>query len=72
MRELRFAPATDLIIDIFNCDDTSDAEVIAAAKAIETQRIKRSDDTAISGGGKVTLSDDSEETFIFGDTANRI
>lgn len=49
MRELRFVPATDLIIDIFSCDETSDAEVIAAAKAIEEQRLNHPNKSAQIG-----------------------
>lgn len=39
MPVLKFDPPTGPIIDIFNCDDMSDAEVIAAAEVIEAQRL---------------------------------
>lgn len=41
MPVLKFDPPTGPIVDIFNCDDMSDAEVIAAAEAIEAQRLNR-------------------------------
>ena len=46
MPVLKFDPPTGPIIDIFNCDDMSDAEVIAAAEAIEAQRLNRLDGAA--------------------------
>ena len=46
MPVLKFDPPTGPIVDIFNCDDMSDAEVIAAVDAIEAQRLNHPDKDA--------------------------
>ena len=46
MRELKFNPVDGPIIDIFDYNKMSDAEVIAAVAAIEAQRLNRPDQAA--------------------------